>query len=125
EGVRFSKAEKNRQPLDSVTVNRQTMDLRVIHHLQPVLDPAQKTVVRDQRLGRRRVDAAGRGEPAQGGAGRRDPQCPQSPAPDQLLRLGKELDLANAAAPGLDVVAFDGDAAAPLMRLDLPLYRMD
>ncbi len=46
-------------------------------------------------------------------------------APDQLLRLGEELDLANAAAPELDVVSRDSDAAAAAMGVDLALDRMD
>jgi hypothetical protein len=46
-------------------------------------------------------------------------------AGDQLLRLGEELDLADAAAPELDVVALDRDGAVALVRMDLALDRMD
>src|SRR5439155_11308193 len=53
------------------------------------------------------------------------PQLTQPAAPDQLLGLGEELDLADAAAPGLDVVTLDRDSAAALMRLDLTLDRVD
>ena len=55
----------------------------------------------------------------------RDAQRAQPAAPDQLLGLGEELDLADAAAAELDVVALDRDLAAALVRLDLALDRMD
>ena len=43
-------------------------------------------------------------------------------AGDQLLRLREELDVANAAAAELDVVAGDGDLAVALMRMHAPLH---
>ena len=46
-------------------------------------------------------------------------------APDQLLGLGEEFDLADAAAAELDVVAADGDVAMALDRVDLALDRVD
>ena len=46
-------------------------------------------------------------------------------AQDQLLGLGEELDLADAAAAELDVVARDLDGAAAAMGVDLALDRMD
>ncbi len=46
-------------------------------------------------------------------------------AGDQLLRLDEEFDLADAAAAELDVVALDRNRAVALMRMDLPLDRMD
>ncbi len=88
------------------------MRLRVVDHLQPVLDAAQEAVVVDQLRGCRRIDAAGRGEAAQRLAGRPDPQLAQPAAPDQLLGLGEELDFADAAAADLDVVALDRDSPA-------------
>ena len=102
------------------------MGLRVVDHLQPVLDPAQKAVVVDQRVARVassiRPAAASRRSASQVGA---DAQLAQPAAPDQLLGLGEELDLADAAAADLDVVAFDRDSPAAAMRLDLALDRMD
>src|SRR6185369_10890930 len=68
---------------------------------------------------------AGRFERAQGLAGSTQPQRRIAAAEDQLLRLGEELDLANAAAAELDVVAGDLDRAAAAMGIDLPLDRMD
>ncbi len=46
-------------------------------------------------------------------------------AQDQLLGLGEELDLANAAATELDVVAGNRDGAMAGMGMDLALDRMD
>ena len=48
-----------------------------------------------------------------------------APAGDQLLRLHEELDLADAAAPALDVVAEHAHRPVPAMRMHLPLDRMD
>ena len=46
-------------------------------------------------------------------------------AGDQLLGLHEELDLADAAAAELDVVAFDRDLAVAAIGVDLPLHRVD
>ena len=46
-------------------------------------------------------------------------------AGDQLLGLHEELDLADAAAPELDVVARDRDLAVALMGMDPPLHGVD
>src|SRR5258708_4240246 len=43
-------------------------------------------------------------------------------AGDQLLGLGKELDLADAAAADLDVMSLDGDFALAAIGLHLPLH---
>ncbi len=46
-------------------------------------------------------------------------------AGDQLLRLHEELDLADAAAPELDVVARHRDRAEAAVGVDLPLHGVD
>ena len=46
-------------------------------------------------------------------------------AGDELLGLDEELDLADAAAAELDVVAFDRDLAMAAIGVDLPLHRVD
>src|SRR5690242_11618960 len=46
-------------------------------------------------------------------------------AGDELLGLGKELDLANAAAAKLDVVTFDRDVLVPPIGVNLALERFD
>ena len=58
-------------------------------------------------------------------AGGRRAQLRLASAPDQLLGLGEELDLADAAAAQLDIVTGDGDLAMALDRLDLALDGMD
>src|SRR5947199_8065932 len=118
-------AEKNRETFDAVAIRRQAMRLRVVDHLQPVLEPAQKAIVAGQRLGRLGIDAAGSGERPQRIAGRPDPELAQPAAPDQLLRLREELDFPDAAAPDLDVVTLDRDSATTLVRLDLALDRVN
>ncbi len=45
-----------------------------------------------------------------------------TPAGDELLRLGEELDVANAPSPELDVVALDRDGAVPLVLMHPPLH---
>src|SRR5262249_6899848 len=45
--------------------------------------------------------------------------------PDQLLGLREELDFADAAAAGLDVMALDGDSSATSVSVDLPLDGVD
>src|SRR5258708_38152656 len=101
------------------------MGLRVVDHLQPVLEAAQETIVVNQLRGGRGIDPAGSREPAECLAGRADAQLLQSPAPDQLLRLGEKLDLANPPAAGLDVVSFHRDSSAAAVRIDLSLDRVD
>ncbi len=46
-------------------------------------------------------------------------------AQDQLLGLGEEFDLANAAAPQLDIVARHRDLAMADMGMNLPLDGLD
>ena len=58
-------------------------------------------------------------------AGRARTQRRIAAAPDQLLRLRVQLDLANAAAASLDVIARDLDLAAAGLGGDLPLDRLD
>ena len=101
------------------------MGLRVVDHLQPVLEAAQETIIVDQLRRGRGIDPAGSREPAERLAGRADAQLLQSPAPDQLLRLGEEFDLPNPPAAGLDVVPFHRDFSAAAVRVDLALDRVD
>ena len=56
----------------------------------------------------------------------RDPLQVRAPAPeDELLRLDEELDLTDAAAPELHVVAGDRDGGMTPHGVDLALHRMD
>ena len=87
------------------------MGLRVVHHLQPVLDLAVRAVKvgqfprhlgRNPAFRRQRRKSPDRGPVAQTGV---------APARDQLPRLGEELDLADAARAQLHIVALDHDLA--------------
>ena len=110
------------KPLDA---GGQLVGLLVVDHLQPVLEAAQELVSFAHLLGGLFADAAGGGQRPQGFAGSACAQAAVPPAPDQLLGLGEELDLADAAPAELHVVTGDGDFAAAAMSVDLPLDRMD
>ena len=106
-------------------LERQALRLFVGDHLQPVFEPAQEDVGGGEigdRLG---------GNPLLGmelpehverarAAHRR-----AAAAEDELLGLDEELDLADAAAAELEVVAGHGDQFVTARGVDLPLHRMD
>ena len=100
------------------------MGLLVGDHLQAMLDGAQEHV---RRLESRRLRR--RSSPAREPFERRSVSRPRSAgmtaAGDQLLGLHEKLDLANAAAAELDIVAFDRDFAVATIRMDLPLHVVD
>ena len=110
---------------DAFLVLRHAVGLPVVDHLQPMFERAVETVGCHQ-LGRRAAaHVPGRHQPVERLPGAAHAQGFISPAPDELLGLGQELDLADAAAPELDVVSGDGDPAAAAMGVDLPLDRAD
>ena len=81
------------------------MKLAVVDHLHAVLDRPQDGIGVGQRNALVGADPARRGEPRQRIARRRRPQRRIAAAMDQLVDLREELDLANAAAPALEVEA--------------------
>jgi hypothetical protein len=99
--------------------------LLILDHLQAVLEPAQEFVCLGQLLGGARVDAPGPFERGERVGGPRAAQARIAAAVDQLLGLGEELDLADAAAAELDVVARQGDLGAALVGVDLALDGVD
>ena len=101
------------------------MGLLVGDHLQAVLEAAQEAVGGDQVVGGLRLDPARLCQGAKGSAGGRRAHLRQPAAEDQLLGLDEELDLADAAAPDLEIVAGDPDPAVPPIGVDLPLDRVD
>src|ERR1700730_19408070 len=125
EGVSLQVTKEDGDPLDPGAVRRESMRLRVIDHLQAVLEAAQKAVIVDQFFRGRRIDAAGTCETAQCLASRPSLQPGDPAAPDKLLGLGEEFDLPDTAATGFDIVAFDRDSPATAMRIDLALDRVD
>ena len=118
-------AEEARELLHPFGRVGQRMGLLVGDHLEPVLDPAQEQIGidqfvadldRDPVVGREHVERLQR---------RPHPQFGMPPARDQLLGLGEELDLADAATPDLDVVALDRNLALSAKRLHLALHVVD
>ena len=124
EGIAVRVAEEAREGLDRFPLIRQRVGLLVGDHLQAVLDLAQEAirlgkiargVAADPAALREIVERRQRLAPAQFG---------MAPARDQLLRLHEELDLADAAAAELDVVAFDRDLVVALVGGHLALHRV-
>ena len=101
--------------------------LLVLDHLQAMFERAQEAIGvasvrrRPFRVTSPRARRAHRARPASP----RGRSAGIAAAEDQLLRLGEEFDLADAAAAQLDVVPGDRDRAVAFMRMDLPLDRMD
>ncbi len=110
--------------LQPLVVLRQFVRLFVRHHLDGVLDVAQKTVLARQRVACVRADPAEFGQLAEHRDGLAPAQFGEPAAGDQLLGLNEELDLADAAASELDVVAAHGDLAVSLVGVDLALDGM-
>src|SRR5215469_3235965 len=77
------------------------MGLRVIDHLEPVLEAAQRLT------------------------GGPNAQLLDPATPNQLLGLCEKFDFPDPAAAGLNIMAFNGDSPAPQMRVDLALDRVD
>ena len=101
------------------------MGLLVSDHLQPVLDPAQELVGCRQFVARLKGDPVARRQHVQRVQRRPHPQLRMAAAGNQLLGLGEKLDLADAAATDLDVVALDRNLALAAIGLHLPLHVMD
>ena len=93
-------------------------------HLQAVLDRAQEQVGGFEIARRLGADPAALGERREHRQRLAAAQRRIAAAGDQLLRLHEELDLADAAAAELDVVALDRDLVVAAVGVDLPLHRM-
>ena len=118
-------AEEVRKTLDGLGVVGQRMGLLVRDHLQPVLDLAQKLVGFGQFLARLKRDPVAGRENLQRVQRGAHPQLRMTAAGNQLLCLREKLDLADAAAADLDVMALDRDLALAAIGLHLPLHVMD
>src|SRR6476646_6434447 len=125
EGIRVGKAGKCRRPAQLVLLVRQNMGLLVADHLQPVLDPAQEKVSFDEILSGLRLDPAASRQRVQSFDGAAQAELRMTAAGNELLGLGEELDIADATAPELDVVAGDGNGAVALMGVHPPLHGVD
>ena len=125
EGFHVGLAGHQRHAAQFLVILGQRMGLLVAHHLDAVLDVAEVPVGGRQLPGRLRIDPVGVGEPEQRLVGPTAPKRGHATTGDQLLGLNEELDLADAAAPELDVVALDRDLAETAMAVDLALDRMN
>ena len=125
ECVAILEAGKAREALEAVAVGRQRMGLVVGDHLQAVLDRAQKQIGGFEVGAGVGADPAALGERGQRRQRLAAAQFGMPAAGDELLGLHEELDLADAAAAELDVVAFDRDVLVAAIGVDLPLHRLD
>ncbi|MNV16234.1 hypothetical protein D3C71_1069890 [compost metagenome] len=103
----------------------QHMGLFIAHHLDAMLHLTQEPVGVGQAVARFCVDPFRLGQ-----CGKRLLRCPHperrhAAAGDELLRLGEELDLADAAAPEFDIMTLHRNRAMALMGVDLPLDGMN
>src|SRR4029079_13072803 len=118
-------AHEAREGFEPWSLRGQGLGLPIVDHLQAVLAPPQEAIRRDEGLCRVLADPPGLGEGGERAAGVCAPQFRDATAPDQLLRLSEKLDLTNAAASELDVVAAHRNRSVALMGVDLALDRMN
>ncbi len=101
------------------------MRLLVGDHLHAMLEASQEVIGALQLGADLRLDPAALDQPLQRDECFAFAQILLTSAGDQLLGLDEELDLANAAAAELDVVAGDADAAEAAEGMDLALHGVD
>lgn len=121
EGRQVGKAREQRQRGQRLGPGGQALGLLVPDHLDPVLQGAQERVGRTQLVPGLPVDPALRDEFGQHRDRTPPPQGGLAAAEDELLGLNEELDLPDAAAADLDVVAADRDGLVSADHVDLPL----
>ncbi len=100
------------------------MGLLVGHHLQAVLDHAQKAIRRGEIARGLAADPAALGEVFERDQRLAAAQFGVPATRDQLLGLHEEFDFADAAAPELDVVTLDRDLVVALVGGHLALHRV-
>src|SRR6185437_7884516 len=122
---RVGKAHQDGDAVKARRIARDAVRLRVVDHLQAMLELAEKMIGLGQGRTIVAADLAGGGERRERIERAGLTQLGLSSAPDQLLRLGEKLDFADAAAAQFDVVALDRDGRAAAMRVDLPLDRVN
>ena len=107
------------------SLERQPLRLLVGDHLQPMLDTTQDHIGLAQVLDRFAVHPSFGAEFTQHVERARTAHLRAAAAEDKLLSLNKELDLANAAAPQLEVMAGHDDAVVAAHGMDLALHRVN
>ena len=101
------------------------MGLIVRHHLQPVFDGAKELIGSFEIVACIGADPAALGERCKRRQRLPAAQFGMPAAGHELLGLYEELDLADAAAAELDVVALDRDVLVAAIGMDLALERLD
>src|SRR6185437_11504334 len=119
------KAHQGRDTAQGGRILRDAVRLRIVDHLQAMLELAQELIGDGQCVARVLGNEAGGRERIERLDRTGTTQLRLASAPNELLRLREEFDLANTAAAELDVVAGDGDAPAAAVSVDLALDRMD
>src|ERR1700722_5394500 len=106
-GVAIFVAEEAGKHIKRFRIRRQRMGLLVGHHLQAMLNPAQKKIRGGEFVARGSVDPTAGGEHGKHGNRVAAAQLAMPAAGDELLGLYEELDLADAAAAELDIMTLD------------------
>ena len=117
--VAVLETEKARELAECRAIGRQGVGLLIGHHLQAMLDAAQKIVSRGERVARLGIDPAAVGQRRKRGDRLAAAQLAVAAAGDELLGLGEELDLADAAAAELDVMPLHRDFAMAAIGVNL------
>ena len=99
--------------------------LRIVDHLQAVLDTAQFTVRLGEVEACPAIDERCLAKGLKGIAGCPPAQVGDAAAKDQLMRLGKKLDLPYAPAAKLEIVTGDPDNPSASRRMNLPPDRVN
>ena len=127
-GVGRGISHESGEGVEFLSVFRQRLGLTVLDHLQAMLDGAQKIVSDGQVAGGPVLDAAGGHQGVDRAYRRSLAEAGVPSAEDELLRLGKKFDLADAAPSQLYIVARQAarrtNRAAAATGVDLALDRM-
>src|SRR5262249_42567659 len=108
-----------------VRVGRHAMGLRVVQHLDAVLDVAEEFISAVQRVAIGGVDHARFCQRVERLERTRRTQAFVASAEDQLLGLREQFDVANTAAAEFDIENWIAELGAFVSRKNLPLDRFD
>ena len=108
-----------------LSLEGKALRLLVGDHLQPMLDTAQIRIGGSEIVDRFPADPFVRAEDLQHVEGARAAHLRTAAAKNELLRLDEKLDLADAAASKLDIVAGHDDLLVAAHGVDLALHRVD
>ncbi len=118
---RFAESHPRGQRRESALVGREAMGLHAGHHLQLVFDVAQKQIGVKQLARPLRREISERAQTFERRRGLRTAQAHVAAAVDQHQRLNDKLELADSAAPELDIALHQLRRAQ--LVFDLPLHR--